>query len=145
MAFLRSGAGFVAGFALAAAIAFVVFGAGRRGASAPDEDVAENLATAAYLLLVTSLPAAAGFAAVACASRAWRELRPSTAMWIGLACGFLGYAAVLTGLGGLTGRVLPFPLGALGAALRLVVPGALLGLLALGAARALGVRRVGHG
>jgi hypothetical protein len=89
------------------------------------------------MLAATSLPGAAGFAAVACASRGWRAWRTAVAAPISAACGALGYAAWLTGLGIAAGFAIPFPLGALGASLRLVLPGALLGAVALGVARAL--------
>jgi len=73
---------------------------------------------------------------VACASRAWRALKATTVAAIAAASGALGYAGWLTGLGVAAGFAMPFPLGALGAALRLVLPGALLGAAAVGAARA---------
>ena len=137
MAFVRSALFYLAGFGAAAVLAAVLLGAGRQGAGAPDENVAENLAMGAWILGVTSLPAAGGFAAVACASRAWRALRVRAALPLAAACGALGYVGWLTGIGVAAGLVVPFPLGALGAALRLVLPGALLGVLAIGAAAAL--------
>jgi hypothetical protein len=141
MAFLRSACGFVTGFALAAVIAFVVFGAGHRAAGVADENPAESLAVAFYLLGVTSIPSAAGFAAVTSPSKRWRELPARRALSIAAAGGFVCYAALLTGIAGISAVVAPFPLGAIGAAIRLVVPGALLGLLAVGAAFTLGPRR----
>jgi|SRR5690348_3845534 len=140
MPFLRSAGGFLAGFVLAAAATIAVLGAGHRGSGA-DESAAESLATATYLLVVTSLPPAAGFAAVTCGSKRWRELAPRAAVAIAAACGFLCYAAELTGLAGLSAVVAPFPLGAIGAAIRLVVPGVVLGLLALAASTFVGRRR----
>jgi hypothetical protein len=134
VAFVRSVLFYLAGFAAAAVLAALLLGAGRQRAGAADENFAENLAMGAWILGVTSLPAAAGFAAVACASRAWRALRVRMALPVAAACGALGYAGWLTGVGVAAGLVVPFPLGALGAALRLVLPGALLGLLAIGAA-----------
>ena len=137
VAFLRSAGFYVAGFAAAVVLAFFLLGAGRERAHAPDENRWANAVMAAYMLAVTALPGAAGFAAVACASRSWRELRARVVAPIAAACGALGYAAWLTGLGALAGLAIPFPLGALGIALRLILPGALLGGLALLAARAL--------
>jgi hypothetical protein len=145
VAFLRSAGFYVAGFGAAVVLAFFLLGAGRERANAPDENRWANAVMAAYMLAVTALPGAAGFAAVACASRSWRELRAGAASPIAAGCGALGYVAWLTGLGALTGLAIPFPLGALGVALRLVLPGALLGGLALLAARALhGNRAVTH-
>ena len=136
MAFLRSALFYLAGFGLAAVLAALLLGVGRPTAP-PPQPALENAAMVAWMLGATSLPAAAGFAAVACASRGWRALRARAAAPIAAVCGVLGYAAWLTGIGVASGLVVPFPLGALGMALRLVLPGALLGLLALGAARVL--------
>jgi len=141
VAFLRSALFYLAGFVAGAALAALLLGAERQRAGAPDENFIENAAMAAWILGVTMLPAAAGFAAVTCVSRGWRGLRALTAAAIASLCGALGYLAYLTGLGAFAGLVVPFPLGALGVALRLVLPGALLGLLALGVARALNLLR----
>ena len=144
MTFLRSVIGFVVGFVFAAVIAIAVFGVGRR-ATDEDESPAGSLAMAAYLLAVTSLPAAAGFAAVTCVSKSWRAFPARRVFGIAAACGFLGYAALLTGVTNTAGVIVPFPLGALGTALRLIVPGALLGLLALAAAAAASLRHISDG
>jgi len=138
VAFLRSAVFYFAGFALAAVLAALFLGVGRPTAP-PPQPALENAAMAAWIVVATSLPAAAGFAAVACVSRGWRALRARAAAPIAAVCGALGYAGWLTGIGAAAGLVVPFPLGALGMALRLVLPGALLGLLALGAARVLRV------
>ena len=135
MPFLRSAIGFVVGFAFAAVIAIAVFGVGRH-ATDEDESPAGSLAMAVYLLGVTSLPAAAGFAAVTCVSKTWRALPARSVLGIAAACGFLSYAALLTGVANVAAPIVPFPLGSLGTALRLIAPGALLGLLALAAAAA---------
>jgi hypothetical protein len=131
MSFLRSAAGFVAGFVASAVATIVVFGSGRGGAAPSGDPAAGSLAMAAYLILMTSLPAAAGFASVTCVSRRWRELSGRMLVGIAAACGFLCYAALLTGLVGFPAVVAPFPLGAVGAAIRLIAPGVALGLLAL--------------
>jgi hypothetical protein len=140
VAFVRSALFYLAGFAAAAVLAAVLLGVGREHAApGGDGNVAGSLAMGAWILGATSLPAAAGFAAVACVSRAWRGLPLRSTLAIGAGCGALGYAGWLTGIGIAAGLVVPFPLGALGAALRLVVPGALLGVLAIAAAAALRV------
>ena len=133
---MRSAVFYLAGFALATVLAALLLGVGRPR-SAPPESTLDDAATAAWLLGVTSLPAAMGFAAVVCVSRGWRALRARIAAPIAAACGVLGYAGLLTGIGVGAGLVVPFPLGALGMALRLVLPGAVLGAAALGAAHAL--------
>jgi hypothetical protein len=136
VAFVRSAVFYLAGFAVAAVLAALLLGVGRpRSASA--RSTLDDAATAAWMLGVTSLPAAAGFAAVACVSRGWRSLRARIVAPVAAACGALGYAVWLTGIGVAAGFVVPFPLGALGMALRLVLPGAVLGAAALGAARVL--------
>ena len=135
---VRSAGFYLAGFAAAAVLSFFLLGVERRGAGAPDEKLGENAATAAYVFAATSLPAAAGFAAVACLSRGWRSLRLAVASAIAAACGAFGYLAYLTGLGGAAGFfAIPAGLGAAGIVLRLVLPGAVLGVLAAGAARAM--------
>jgi hypothetical protein len=136
VAFLRSALFYLAGFGLAAVLGALLLGVGRPTAP-PPQPALENAAMAAWIIGATSLPSAAGFAAVVCVSRGWRALRARAAAPIAGVCGALGYAGWLTGIGAAAGLVVPFPLGALGIALRLVVPGALLGLLALGAARVL--------
>jgi len=135
VAFLRSALFYLCGFAAAAVLAALLLGVGRPR-TAPPGTALDDAATAAWMLVISSLPGAAGFAAVACASRAWRALKATTVAAIAAASGALGYAGWLTGLGVAAGFAIPFPLGALGAALRLVVPGALLGAAAVGAARA---------
>src|SRR6478735_7392803 len=124
---VRSAGFYLAGFAAAAVLSFFLLGVERRGAGAPDERLGENAATAAYVFAATSLPAAAGFAAVACLSRGWRSLRLAGAS--AAACGAFGYLAYLTGLGGAAGFfAIPAGLGAAGIVLRLVLPGAVLGV-----------------
>jgi hypothetical protein len=134
VAFVRSALLYLAGFAAAAVLAAVLLGAGRPRANALDENRGENLAMAAWIVGITSVPAAVGFAAVACASRSWRELSARAAVPIAAACGALGYVGWLTGIGVAAGFAIPFPFGGLGTSLRLVLPGALLGALAAGAA-----------
>lgn len=143
MAFLRSALLYLAGFAAGAVLAAVLLGVGRPRAGASDENAAGNLAMAAWIVGITSVPAAIGFAAVACAARSWRELPARAAVPIAAACGALGYLGWLTGIGVAAGLVVPFPFGALGTSLRLVLPGALLGALAAVAAIALRPRASG--
>jgi len=136
--FVRSAGFYLAGFGAAAVLSFFLLGVERRGAGAANEKLGENAAMAAYMFAATSLPAAAGFSAVACLSRGWRSLRPAVAGAIAAACGALGYLAYLTGLGAAAGfSAIPGGLGAAGIVVRLVLPGAVLGVLAVGAARAL--------
>jgi len=138
--FVRSAGFYLAGFGAAAVLSFFLLGVERRGAGAANENLGENAAMAAYMFAATSLPAAAGFSAVACLSRGWRSLRPAVAGAIAAACGALGYLAYLTGLGGAAGFfAIPggLGLGLAGIVLRLVLPGAVLGVLAVGAARAM--------
>jgi hypothetical protein len=143
VAFLRSALFYLCGFAGAAVLAAFLLGVGRPRTAPPDAAL-DNAAMAAWMLAITSLPAAGGFAAVACVARAWRSLRARAVAPISAACGALGYVGWLTGLGVAAGFAIPFPLGALGAALRLVLPGALLGAAALGVARAMRLSPAGE-
>lgn len=134
VAFVRSALLYLAGFAAAAVLAAILLGAGRPPRGAPEENGIDDFAMAAWILGVTSVPAAVGFAAVACAARSWRDLAARAAVPIAAACGALGYLGWLTGIGVAATLAIPFPFGALGTSLRLVLPGALLGAAAAGAA-----------
>lgn len=133
---------FAAGFLLAFAAAFLILGLGRKSAGAPDESLWVNAATAAYLLLVTAVPPAGGFGLVTSPFAAWRSLSPALVAGISAAAGAVTDLVGSTGLAGfLLWIPLPFGSGPIGIALRLMIPGAALGLIAVAAARFLTTAR----
>jgi hypothetical protein len=124
--------GFVAGFAAASALAFAALGIWRRNAGAPGEPFAENAAMAGYMLVVTGIPAAAGFALVTSPWRVWRSAPTRNRIWLSAAGGLAAYLAQLTGIAWLLLHVpLPGGSGPIGAAFRLFLPGIVAGLAAV--------------
>jgi len=129
-AFLFFSAAFIAVFAAA----FFLLGVWRQNAGAPNESVLESAALAAYTLLVTAVPAAFGFAIVTSPWSLFRELRSAAVAWLSAVGGAATSVVQLTGLAGVFFWV-PLPGGPIGAAFRLLLPGAAAGALALLAAR----------
>lgn len=130
-AFLYFAAAFVAIYALS----FLVFGIWRKSPAAPGAGFLETAALAAYVLMVTAVPAAFGFAIVTSPWPAFRNLAPSRVAWLSAAGGAATYLARLTGIDAVLFRIpLPGGLGPIGAALRLLLPGIASGVLMLGAA-----------
>ena len=126
--FLFFGAGYLAAFALA----FVAFGAWRQGGRAPGQGLLEAAALAAYALFVTAAPAAFGFGIATSPWIWWRELPTPRVAWLSTAAGVVTYVAQLTGLAVILFWIpLPSGLGAVGSALRLLVPGLAAGLVTL--------------
>lgn len=102
-----------------------------------------NLAMAGYLILVTGLSAAVGFTLVTTASRAWRDLRFRRLVLLSLFAGALCYGAYLVGLAhALMYFAVPSGLGRFGVVLRLLVPGLVVGLMALGIMHVLRMARI---
>jgi hypothetical protein len=123
---------FAGGFVGAYAASVLVFGIWRRNVSAPDGSFLEDAAMGAYVLLVTAVPAAFGFAIVTSPWTAWRNLRPRRSAWISVAGGVLTCLGQVTGLAWLL-LLIPLPggFGAVGAALRLLLPGIAAGAAAV--------------
>ena len=123
---------FVAGYVAAFVLSVLVFGIWRRNAGAPEENLLENAATAGYMLFVTAVPAAAGFALVTSPWRSWRSLPTRRRVWLGVAGGVAAYLAQATGVATLL-LFLPLPggFGAIAAAFRIILPGLLTGLAVL--------------
>ena len=138
-AFLFSAVGYVVTYALA----YGVLGIWRGGGGSPNGTLLGNAAIAAYVLLVTAVPAAFGFALVTSPWPVFRDQSPGRVAWISAAGGAAACLAQLSGIAGLLyGIPLPAALGPIGAALRLLVPGMAVGVVALLAARLLRPRRV---
>jgi hypothetical protein len=133
-AFLFFSIGFVAVYALS----YTIFGIWRPGRVASNGTLLENAAIAAYLFLVTAIPAAFGFAVVTSPWAAFRDLPPRRVAWLSAAGGVATYAAQLTGVAGFLYFIpLPGALGPIGTALRMLFPGMAAGIAALFAARLL--------
>ena len=133
-AFLFFSAGFIAAYALA----FLAFGIwrGNAGAGVPNGSFLENAAIASYVLLVTTVPAAFGFAIVTSPWLVFRNLEQARVAWLALAGGVATYLAQLTGIVAVLFRIpLPAWLGPINAALRLLFPGMAVGLIVLAAVR----------
>ncbi len=138
-AFLFGAVGYVVTYALA----YGVLGIWRGGGASPNGTLLGNAAIAAYVLLVTAVPAAFGFALVTSPWPAFRDQSPGRVAWMSAAGGAAACLAQLTGIAGLLYWIpLPAALGPIGAALRLLVPGMAVGVAALLAARLLRPRRV---
>jgi hypothetical protein len=119
-AFLFFSIGFVAAYMVSA----FVFGIWRKGGAAANGTLIENAAFTAYVLLVTAVPAAFGFAVVTSPWPAFRELSSRAVAWISGAGGVATYFAQLTGVAAVLYVVpLPAALGPIGAALRMLLPG----------------------
>ena len=126
--FLSFGTGYLAAFALA----FIVFGAWRQGGGAPGQSLLEAAALAAYALFVTAAPAAFGFGIATSPWTWWRDLPTRRVAWLSATAGVATYVAQLTGLAVFLFWIpLPSGLGAVGSALRLLLPGLAAGLVAL--------------
>jgi hypothetical protein len=133
---------FAAGFIAAYAVSFAAFGLWRGSPGTAGEGLLGNAALAAYVLLVTAVPAAFGFAIVTSPWTSFRELRPAHVAGLAAAAGVAIYVAQVTGAVAVLFWIpLPAALGPIGAALRLLFPGAAAGLLALAAARLLRLER----
>ena len=136
-AFLFCSAGYVVVYALG----YTFAGLWRGGGASPGGTLLGNAAIAAYVFLVTAIPAAFGFAVVTSPWSAFRDLSPRAVAGISAAGGVAAGLAQLTGLAGLLSWVpLPGFLGPIGAALRMLLPGLAVGIVALaalGAARLL--------
>jgi hypothetical protein len=126
-AFLFCAAAYIASFALAS----LLVGMGRGGADAAGAGVLERATWTAYLLLVSAVPAAFGFALVTSVFPAFRALSPARVAWIAAAGGVVVYVVQTTGLGGFLYWIpLPLP-GRIGAAVRLLLPGIAVGAAAV--------------
>jgi hypothetical protein len=137
---------FAAGFVLAYAVSSLAFGVWRRNAGAANESLLENAAVTAYMLLVTAVPTAFGFAIVTSPWPRFRELRPAHVAWLAVAAGVVTYAAQLTGLVAVLYFIpVPAGFGPIGAAIRLLLPGIAAGGIALAAARLLRLAPASHG
>jgi len=134
---------FAAGFLAAFVVTFVVFRIGRRESGAVERSLLDDAAVAAYVLLVTAVPAAAGFAIVTSPWPSWRSLSGARAGWLSAAGGVLTYAAHWTGLADVVLRI-PLPAGPLSASLRVLLPGLAVGVLALAAVRLLRLAGAGE-
>jgi hypothetical protein len=123
---------FVAGYVAAFVLALLVFGVWRRNAGASDENLLENAAMAGYMLFVTAVPAAAGFALVTSPWRSWRSLPTRLRVWLGVGGGVAAYVAQATGIATLLLFIpLPGGFGAIGAGFRIILPGLVAGLAVL--------------
>jgi hypothetical protein len=141
-AFLFGAVGYVVTYALA----YTVLGIWRGGGASAGGGLFGNAAIAAYVLLVTAVPAAFGFAIVTSPWPAFRDQSPGRVAWMSAAGGAAACLAQLTGVAGtltLILFVIPMPgaLAPIGAALRMIVPGIAVGVVALVAARLLRPRR----
>ncbi|HEY4231361.1 MAG TPA: hypothetical protein VGO79_14420 [Thermoanaerobaculia bacterium] len=132
-AFLFCSAGYVAVYALG----YTFAGVWRGGGAAPGGSLLGSAAIAAYVFLVTAVPAAFGFALVTSPWSAFRDLSPRAVAGISAAGGVVACLAQLTGLAAwLYWIPLPGFLGPIGAALRMLLPGMAVGVVALVALRA---------
>jgi hypothetical protein len=132
-AFLFCSAGDVVVYALG----YTLAGIWRGGGSSGGGGFLGNAAIAAYVFLVTAIPAAFGFALVTSPWTAFRDLSPRGVAGISATAGVVAGLAQLTGLAGwLYGIPLPGFLGPIGAALRMLLPGMAVGVVALAALRA---------
>jgi hypothetical protein len=130
---------YAAGFAAASVLLFVFLGVWR----SPEVTLRDNLAMAGYMLAVTAIPAAIGFGLATYWSKAWRSQRLALLAVLSLAGGALTEFLFLTGLALLPGNLLlPRSGGMVLVALKLLLPGVLVGFLELGVARLLRPRVV---
>jgi len=129
---------FAAGFVVSYLVSVLVFGVWGKRAGAPTENLLESAALTAYMLLVTAVPTAFGFAIVTSPWPWFRELRLAHVAWLAAAAGVATYVAQLTGLVAVFFFVpVPAGFGPIGAAIRLLLPGFAAGALALVAAKLL--------
>lgn len=129
---------FAAGFVLAYAVSALAFGVWRQKGAAANESILENAAVLAYMLLLTAVPTAFGFAIVTSPWPWFRELRPAHVAWLAAAAGVATYLAQLTGLVAVLFFIpVPGGFGPIGAAIRLLLPGFAAGALALVVAKLL--------
>ncbi|HEY2796559.1 MAG TPA: hypothetical protein VGK26_01605 [Thermoanaerobaculia bacterium] len=136
-AFLFFSAGFVGVFVLA----YAVLGIWRGGGASANGSVLGDAAIAAYVFLVTAIPAAFGFAIVVSPWPAFRDQALRRVAWLSAAGGVATYLAQATGVAGwLYWIPIPGAAGPIGAAFRVLLPGAAVGLLALAAASLLRLR-----
>jgi hypothetical protein len=133
---------FLAGHVAAYALAYTVLGIWRGNGASPSGGLFGNAAIAAYVFLVTAVPAAFGFALVTSPWPAFRDQSPGRVAWISAAGGGVACLAQLTGVATTLTLILfviptPGALAPIGAALRMLVPGMAVGAVALLAARLL--------
>jgi len=126
-AFLFCAAAYIASFALAS----LVLGMGRGGGDAAGPSLLERATWTAYLLLVSAVPAAFGFAVATSIFPSFRALAPSRVAGIAAAGGVAVWLLQTTGLAGFLYWIpLPLP-GPIGAAVRMLLPGIAVGAAAI--------------
>ena len=125
------------GYVVVYALGYTFAGLWRGGGASPGGGLVGNAAIAAYVFLVTAIPAAFGFAVATSPWSAFRDLSPRAVAGISVAGGVAACLAQVTGLAAwLYWIPLPGFLGPIGAALRMLLPGVAVGVVTLAALRA---------
>jgi len=133
------------GYLLVYAVGYTVVGIWRRSGGSPNGGLLGNAALAAYVFLVTAVPAAFGFAVVTSPWPSFRDLSPRVVALVSAAGGAATCLAQVTGIAGWLNWIpLPGVVGPIGAALRTLLPGIAVGVVALVGLRAVRLLRVGR-